>query len=143
VTARFLIAVLLGFLAMFVINAAAALVIDPLFGAAYPELTGGGPRLDFAPLVGGYVLIALVMASLYVGRKHRPRWLQAGLSTGLPVAMAAFLGVHMVQAGYTHTDNVAWILSGLLDVPGPIVGALVIAFILDGATPSDAHAALP
>ena len=126
---RFAIVALAGFVAMFAVNALLAVaVIDPLFGDEYPELTGEGAAFDIAPLAGGYLLIAVAIAAVYRAAPRGP-WPAAGLRAGGLVAVASFGGVHLVQAGYTLTDNTAWILSGAIDMAGPVVAGLVAAFV--------------
>ena len=128
-TGRFAAIVLAGLLSMFVVNAILALaVIDPLFGDEYPELTAGGAGFDFPFLIAGYTLIAGVIAVVHRLSPVAP-WPVAGLRAGGLVALASFAGVHLVQAGYTLTDNTAWILSGVIDTAGPMVGGLTAAFV--------------
>ena len=118
---------------MFLINAfAAAVIIDPLFGDDYPEVAPDGSTIDWPLLVGGYAVIAVAIGWLH---RHEPRprgWVERGLGIGLPVGVATFAGVHLVQAGYTTIDNTAWVLSGLLDIFDPIAASLVVARIAAG-----------
>ena len=130
-----------GFVVMFVINAVAAVVvIDPLFGDDYPEVTGDGSQFDWPLLIGGYLVITIAISLLYTTSAHRHYWLTAGLQVGVGVGLASFAGVHLTQAGYTTIDNTAWVLSGPLDVFGPIVAAITIAYLTDGRTPAGSPA---
>lgn len=130
-TTRLSLAIAAGFLVMFVVNAlAAALVIGPLFNADYPQVTGDRPQFDWPQLIGGYAVIAAVIAVTYRTDPGRHGWMRSGLRHGCAIAIATFAGVHLVQAGYTAIDNTAWILSGLIDMAGPIAAGVVIAFLL-------------
>ena len=128
---RFAAAVAAGFAIMFIINAfAAAVIIDPLFGSDYPEVASDDAALDWPLLLGGYALIAVAVGCLHRRRLHDKGWVERGLSIGIPVGLATFGGVHLIQAGYTTIDNTAWILAGLLDVFGPIAASVVMARVL-------------
>ncbi len=127
-----------GFVVMFVINAAvAALVINPLYEEDYPEVTADA-SVDFAVLIGGYLIIAVGIALLVRLVPRTVDWRRVGVSVGLAVGAVSFFGVHTVQAGYTSLNKTAWILSGLLDVFGPAVAALIMAY----GRSRDAHASV-
>ena len=56
-------------------------------------------------------------------------WLARSAATGMLMGLAIFLGAHTVIAGYTTIDAAGWILSGLLDSAGPLVGMMTIGYI--------------
>lgn len=125
---RVVVATIVGFIGMFVTNAImAAAVIGPFFEERYGEIVASSPQLP--ALIGGYLVIAFVMALLYPRLQIGSSWLSRGLLGGALVGLAAFLGTHMVITGYTTIDAAGFVVSGLLDSLGPIVGMLAIGYV--------------
>jgi len=125
---RTVVAAIAGFVGMFVTNGfLAAAVIGPLFEERYAEIVASSPQLP--ALLGGYLVIALVMALLYPRLQVGSGWLSRSLSGGALVGLAAFLGTHTVISGYTTIDATGFIVSGLFDSLGPLVGMLAIGYV--------------
>lgn len=123
-----LLAALAGFVTMFVTNGLlAVVVIGPLFEERYRELIAIPQR--FPLLIIGYLIIAIALALLYPQLKPTHSWLPRSITAGILVGLSIFLGAHTVIAGYTTIDPIGWILSGLFDSIGPMVGMLTIGYI--------------
>jgi Na+/H+ antiporter NhaC len=137
---RAITAIIAGFVGMFVTNAIMAVaVIGPLVEERYEEVVASSPRL--ATLAAGYLLIAVVMALLYPRLQVGASWLSRSVIAGALVGLAAFPGTHTVISGYTTIDATGFVISGLLDSAGPIVGMIAIGYIYQRAeTPRESVA---
>jgi hypothetical protein len=123
-----LLAALAGFVTMFITNGLmAAVVIGPLFEERYQAIIANPQR--FPILIIGYLIVALAMALLYPRLNPLHSWLTRGVIAGILIGLSIFLGAHTVIAGYTTIDAVGWILSGLFDSVGPLVGMVTSAYI--------------
>jgi hypothetical protein len=97
----------------------------------YREVVGDTAAFDLPLLVAGYALVAIVITLVYRWHPSRPDWIRAGAAVGVGGAAATFVGVHLVQAGYSVIDNTAWVLSGVLDAAGPVPAGLAVGYVTD------------
>ena len=125
---RILLSAIAGFVTMFITNGVmAAAVIGPLFESRYRDIVAD--TISYPLLIAGYLIIALAIATLYPRIKPTQRWLSQSLTLGVTIGLAVFLGTHTVISGYTTIDASGFILSGLFDSLGPVIGTVTIGFI--------------
>jgi AraC-like DNA-binding protein len=111
-------------------------LLDGALEAAPPTLADIARALHTSPRSlqrqlrgeGASLLIAATAAFTY--RPGSDGWMRSGCRHGVAVALLSFAGVHIVQAGYTTIDNTAWIVSGLIDMTGPVASGIAIAAVL-------------
>lgn len=100
-------------------------VVVPLFGAFVRDPNKEG--LNAPTLVGGYFVIALMLAML-----HRQLVLPSRRSSavfGLMLGFAVFLGDHLVTAGWSSIPALPMLISGVVDPVALALGAVVFAVI--------------
>ncbi len=132
-----IIAPLVGFALTFINNMLMAVLIITPFLDHRLEVTVKDPSLLNMPaLIAGYLLMNIVMAFVY------PRvmlggasWLRKSVILGSLFGVATFVSVHLVLVGYTTIDPMAFILSGILDAIGPLVGMIGIGFVYRKSAP--------
>jgi hypothetical protein len=118
---------LAGFVTMFITNGLmAAVVIGPLFESRYESIVAN--PANFPLLILGYLIIAVAMALLYPRLQPGGSWLSHSLQVGVFFGLAVFLGTHTVISGYTTIDATGFILSGMFDSVGPMVGMVAIGY---------------
>ena len=126
---------LAGFVTMFITNGImAAAIIGPLFEDQYRDIVAD--PVHFPLLIAGYFIIAVAMAALYPRLQPTPRWLPQSLAVGVLLGLAIFLGTHTVISGYTTINATGFVLSGLFDSLGPVVGMITIGYIHHRMQPS-------
>lgn len=127
-TQKIVLAALAGFVTLFITNGLmAAVVIGPLFEDRYRDSVAD--PTNFPLLVIGYLIQAIAITIIYAGIQPAQNWFTQSLKIGISLGLAMFLGTHTIISGYTTIETVGFILSGLFDSLGPVIGTITIAYI--------------
>ncbi len=128
---RSLIAIPVGFLAMFVSATVIAIAMRPLVSPMFgPYIRTDADGLAFGPLIAGYVVITCVLAWLVPRVMTGAAGWRHGAAVGWALGLAVFLGDHMVTAGWSKLPALPMLISGLLDSVAVMAGGAAMGLVL-------------
>lgn len=118
------------FLATFVVGTISAVAmrpfVSPMFGD-YVRTDADG--LAFAPLLTGYLVIALALVWLTPRIESAASGWRHGAMVGAALGVSVFLGDHLITAGWSKLPALPMLISGAVDVLAVVAGGVTAALL--------------
>lgn len=127
---RTIFSILAGFSMTFVAATIAAIamrpIVSPMFGQ-YVRTDADG--LAFAPLLGGYMVIALTLVWLVPRVTTGTSGWRHGAIIGAVLGTAVFFGDHLVTAGWSKLPALPMLISGIIDTIAVVSGGAAVGLL--------------